>query len=217
VGRYPHFDNGIEFLSENDLKDSIFVAIFWWHWFKRADTATLRSTREHLLSTLCAGVVAVLAARILALTLPFRVRPRFEPALHFVVRAGNISDLVDWSAFPSDHAAMFSAFAVGMCFISWRTGLIAMLYTIFIICLPRIYLGLHYPSDIFAGLALGALVGYCMNADAVRRNWVRRPMEWERASPGGFYVVLFLVSYEFSTMFNGLRAAAAAAIHLRSY
>ena len=50
MGRYPHFDNGIEFLSENDLKDSIFVAIFWWHWFRRADTATLRSTREHLLS-----------------------------------------------------------------------------------------------------------------------------------------------------------------------
>jgi undecaprenyl-diphosphatase len=56
-----------------------------------------------------AGVVAILAARILALTLPFRVRPRFEPALHFVVPAGNVSDLVDWSAFPSDHAAIAGA------------------------------------------------------------------------------------------------------------
>src|ERR1019366_4940757 len=137
VGRYPHFDKAIDALSQNDLKDSIFVAMFWWYWFAKAGTETLRRTREHLLCTLGAGVVAILAARILALTLPFRVRPRFEPALHFVVPAGNVSDLVDWSAFPSDHAAMFSAFAVGMCFISWRTGLIAMLYTIFIICLPR--------------------------------------------------------------------------------
>jgi len=139
-----------------------------------------------------------------------------QRTLHFLVPAGNISDLVNWSAFPSDHAAMFSAFAVGMCFISWRAGLIALLYSLFIICLPRIYLGLHYPSDILGGFALGALVSYCVNRLAVRRTCTACLLQWEKAAPGSFYVALFIVSYEYSTMFAGLRAAAEAAVQLAS-
>jgi len=213
VGRSTDIDRAIGYLTDTDLKGALFFAGYWWCWFRKMDSATMRRTREHLLRTLGAGVVAIFAARILAMTLPFRVRPRFEPALHFVAPAGNPSDLVDWSAFPSDHAAMFSALAVGLCFISWRAGLIAILYTVFIICLPRVYLGLHYPSDIAAGLALGALVGYCMNAAAVSRNLASRALRWESESPGGFYFAMFIVSFEFSTMFYSLRAVALSATH----
>lgn len=55
VGRFPRFDSAIEFLSENDLKDAIFVTLLWWYWFRRANTATTWRTREHLLCTLSAG------------------------------------------------------------------------------------------------------------------------------------------------------------------
>ena len=109
---------------------------------------------------------------------------------------------------------MFCALAVGIWFISWRAGLIAMLYTLFVVCLPRVYLGLHYPSDIAVGLLLGALVGYCMNVAAASRNLAGLALRWESESPGGFYLTLFIVSFEFSTMFYSLRAVALSAVHL---
>jgi hypothetical protein len=43
--------------------------------------------------------------------------------------------------FPSDHAVMFSALAVGLCFVSLRLGLFATLYVVCAICFPRAYLG----------------------------------------------------------------------------
>jgi membrane-associated phospholipid phosphatase len=208
VGRSANFDKGIEFLADTELKGAIFVSVYWWYWFRVTDTATITRTREHVLRTLCAGIVAIFAARVLALTLPFRLRPRFEPALHLVLPDPGATGLMDWSSFPSDHAVMFSALAVGLCFISWRTGLLALLYTAFIICLPRICLGIHYPTDIIAGLALGALIGYCMNVAPVCKNLTRRALRWESTSPGSFYCALFLVIFEFSTMFNSLRAVA---------
>ena len=214
VGRSTDFDKTIGYLTDSDLKSAALVSVFWWCWFRKTDAATMARTREHVLRTLCAGLAAIFAARFLALTLPFRVRPRFEPELHFVAPIGSPTDLVDWSAFPSDHAALFSALAVGLAFISWRAGLIAFLYAVVVICLPRVYLGLHYPSDVVAGLALGAVVGYWMNVAAVGRNLATRALRWESESPGGFYLVLSMVSFEFSTMFMSLRAVALSAAHL---
>ena len=213
VGRSPNFDNAIVFLTQSDLRGALLVAIFWWCWFRKMDTATTTRTREHVLRTLCGGIVAIFAARALALSLPFRLRPKFEPALHFIAPSGSPVVLLDWSSFPSDHAALFSALAVGLCFISWRAGLIGILYTVFIICLPRMYMGWHYPSDVVVGLSLGALVGYRMNVADFSRNLANRVLRWESASPGGFYLVFFMVSFEFSTMFESLRDVAVAAVH----
>ena len=97
---------------------------------------------------------------------------------------------------------MFSALAVGLCFISWRAGLIAILYTLFIVCVPRIYLGLHYPTDIIVGLVLGALIGCWANVAAVYKRFASRTLRWQSESPGAFYFALFIVSFEFATMFD---------------
>jgi undecaprenyl-diphosphatase len=208
VGRSTNLDKIIDYLADTDLVATLFVSLFWWCWFSNTDVASSTRTREHVLRTLFGGVVAIFAARILALTLPFRVRPRFDPALHFVAPVGSPTDLVDWSGFPSDHAVMFAALAAGLCFISRRAGAIAFLYAFFLICLPRVYLGLHYPSDIVAGLTLGAAVGYWMNVAPVSGRLASRALRCESASPAGFYLVLFIVSFEFSTMFFSLRTAA---------
>jgi undecaprenyl-diphosphatase len=214
AGRFPHFDRLIELLSQNDLKDAFFVAMFWWLWFmRRTDPNRTRLAREHLLSLMCAGSIAVIAARILALSLPFRVRPRFEPALHFVVPAGTPSDMVSWSSFPSDHAALFGAFAIGIFYISRRVGIVALLYSLLVICMPRIYLGLHYPSDIAAGLLMGAVVVIAMDRLGIRHFLGTRLLAWEQAYPGAFYTGLFLVSYEYATMFGGVLALGSALAH----
>ena len=219
VGRSIEFDKAIVVLTVNDLRSAVIVSLCWWFWFRSMDPATKLRTREHVLCTLFAGIVAIVAGRFLALTLPFRIRPRYEPTLHFALPDGDTGDLnlLDWSSFPSDHAVMFAAIAVGLCFISWRIGLLAILYTVFIIGLPRVYLGLHYPSDIVAGLALGAVTGYSLNVAGVSKKLASRALQWECASPGGFYFAMCIVSFEFSTMFNSLRAVGLSAVHLGAH
>jgi undecaprenyl-diphosphatase len=65
----------------------------------------------------------------------------------------------DAFSFPSSHAANMgsSMFLLAMAFRPWRWlfVLIALL-----IGLSRIYLGLHYPSDVLGGYMLGVLIGF---------------------------------------------------------
>jgi undecaprenyl-diphosphatase len=60
-------------------------------------------------------------------------------------------------SFPSDHATMASAVAAGLLLVSWRLGLTAVAAAA-LMAFARVYIGAHYPQDVLAGLALGALV-----------------------------------------------------------
>jgi membrane-associated phospholipid phosphatase len=60
-------------------------------------------------------------------------------------------------SFPSDHATMAGAVAAGLLLVSWRLGLVAVVAAA-VMAFARVYIGAHYPQDVLAGLALGALV-----------------------------------------------------------
>ena len=216
VGIYPYFDQAILWLyMVNFVKGAVFISIFWWCWFRRTDASTAQRTREHVLSTLFASLLAIVLARFLALSLPFRTRPRFEPAVHFVLPSGATpNDMLSWSGFPSDHAVMFAALATGLFFISWPLGVLAMFYVVFIISFPRVYLGVHYPTDILVGVLVGGILSYFLNLPVMRRHIAGPAMRWEAESPGGFYVAFFILSFQFSTMFNSLQKVAVSAVHL---
>lgn len=64
-------------------------------------------------------------------------------------------------AFPSNHAANAFAFATG---IAWffRKAAIPFLVIAMIVALSRVYVGVHYPSDIIAGSILGTAVSFCV-------------------------------------------------------
>jgi membrane-associated phospholipid phosphatase len=51
------------------------------------------------------------------------------------------------------------------------------------VAFSRIYTGVHYPGDVVAGAAVGALVGWATSA-AVRR--LRRDPSLRRSSPSGW-------------------------------
>ena len=59
--------------------------------------------------------------------------------------------------FPSDHATGAGAIAAGLLFLSWRLGLVTTVIA-FLIAFSRVYVGVHFPQDVLAGLALGAVV-----------------------------------------------------------
>src|SRR3546814_14254760 len=72
-------------------------------------------------------------------------------ALHFMLPDGVGSGMLDgWSSFPSDHAVLFSGLAVAVWIQSWRGGLLFAIWALVVVCLPRVYLGYRYPTDLAA-------------------------------------------------------------------
>ncbi|SER87239.1 undecaprenyl-diphosphatase [Streptomyces sp. yr375] len=62
----------------------------------------------------------------------------------------------DWS-FPSNHAAVAAAAAVALWFVSRRLGAVAAVAAC-AMAASRVWVGAHYPHDVAAGVAVGALV-----------------------------------------------------------
>jgi undecaprenyl-diphosphatase len=60
-------------------------------------------------------------------------------------------------SFPSDHATMAGAAAVGLWLVSRKLGLLAAAAAL-LMAFTRVYIAAHYPADVLAGLLLGGAV-----------------------------------------------------------
>jgi undecaprenyl-diphosphatase len=206
--RSKAFDLAIHYISDSNLlKGELLMLVIWWLWFTPSEKQ--RRNREVLLATLIATVPAILLARASQLALPFRQRPFLRPALGFVAPFGEDPLFSRWSAFPSDHAVLFCTLVTGLFFVGRRFGVVAFVYVFVVILLPRVYLGLHYPTDIIAGAAVGVLLAVLVNRVHVRSLVTALPLRWLDSHPGSFYACSFLISTEVATLFTGFRVLAA--------
>lgn len=198
-------DKAVFFMSGCQLlKGGVLVAIIWWGWFK--SNARQTQAREHIIATLFSSFIAMLLARVLALTLPFRPRPLHDYTLAFLRPYGmGETEIEHWSSFPSDHAVLFFSLCTGIFFISKKAGAFAYAYTVLFITLPRIYLGLHYPSDIVVGAVIGITIALIGNVYLIRSKTVKSIVNLSAAKPDTFYPVFFLVTYQIADMFEDLR------------
>jgi len=60
-------------------------------------------------------------------------------------------------SFPSDHVSVATAIAVGLVFVNRKLG-IAAIFLAFLMAFSRIYVGVHYPGDVFASLIIATAV-----------------------------------------------------------
>jgi undecaprenyl-diphosphatase len=170
------------------LKGGGLVAIIWWGWFK--SNGRQAQAREHIIATLFSCFIAMLLARVLASTLPFRPRPLHDNTLVFLRPYGmGETEIEHWSSFPSDHAVLFFSLCTGIFFISNKAGAFAFTYTVLFIALPRIYLGLHYPSDIVVGAVIGITIALIGNVYLIRSNGVKSIINFSVSKPDIFYPV----------------------------
>ena len=187
--------------SQTDiLTGALMVALLYYCWFN----SQALEARARLLLGFGAALVSAVASRLLQVSLPLRLRPMHALDSGFHPLPGIDPTLAShWGSFPSDHAALFFALAA----VVWRQsrwlGLLAMCSALFGV-LPRVYLGLHYLSDVVAGAALGmGLV--LMFGRFGPRTLARLGVAWGERRPGLAYALAFLMSFEVATLFEDIR------------
>jgi len=206
---HPLLDHFAGFEEGNSLlKGGVFLAMYWSIWFGPGPNQERR--RRSILAILAGALLALVACRAIADLAPYRLRPMYDTQIqHRPYSSPPSAKLMDWSAFPSDHATFFFALAFGLAYLSRRLALPAMLYALVWICLPRMFLGIHWASDFVAGAVIGiAVVWAALKVEALRPRLAMRVLALADAAPRVFYAAAFLVSFEMGVLFEDVRDAA---------
>lgn len=213
IGVSRELDAIIREIAENHLiKGGVPMAMLWWLWNLR--DAHVHPRRHALLGALLGAFLAIVLARGSSLLLPFHVRPMQEPSLGLHIAEGAQRDMLDgWSSLPSDNAAFFFAIAFGLWQASRRAGVIALLHAIFVVCLPRLILGVHYASDLVAGAMVGLIASWLSQRKFLNSSVYARAIHQEEVRPQWFYLVLFLLTMQMAELLVSSRELAHLAVH----
>lgn len=210
----PPLDGIINHIASNPIFKGVPPAmIFLFLWFHPAPQ--LEERRRKLFALIPSAVIAIVVGRVAAMLLPFRERPLRNPELDLVIPESiTPSILGGWSSFPSDHAVMFAALITGIWMVERWAGLLLVLHGLIVIAFARVFLTLHYPSDIIAGAVLGVAISLVLVPLIARlmKRW--KLLELAERYPGLLHAVLFLCLFQIATMFESARWTAEALIEL---
>jgi undecaprenyl-diphosphatase len=84
-------------------------------------------------------------------------------------------------------------------------GTLGFLHVLVVVCLPRIYLGLHYPSDILGGAAISLATVLVVNGALRGRSLLPRLLAWSERRPAAFYGLFFLCCLDLAMEFTAVR------------
>jgi undecaprenyl-diphosphatase len=200
--RWPVLDQVAEWVVKADIVKFLpMVLVVCWFWFD--STPKQAVNRPILVELLLTSFAALFIARFLALLFPFRERPVFDPDLQLLIPFE--PGLRTWSSFPSDHAIVAFAFAAFFFRLSPVVGLWACFHATVIICLPRLYFGLHYPSDVIGGALIGFALALAASHLRGRQAVTGFFLGVERKYSAMFYTIGFFTLFEIAEMFESVR------------
>jgi len=91
----------------------------------------------------------------------FRPRPFIDNSVNFLI------DYPNKASFPSGHAAFYFALSTVIYLYNKKIGIIFFIAS-FLICLARVFVGIHWPLDILAGIVVGILSGFIVYKSDVK-------------------------------------------------
>jgi undecaprenyl-diphosphatase len=170
----PAHVHGLGRVSALVAKDGIFLyplLLLWLWWRRSGDPARNRllaseartRRREVLLLAVAAAVLALIVNQVVSHAV---VRPRPYVTYHLTVLIPAHERL---SSFPSDHTAVAGAIAMTLLLGGEAGWGWAALVGAVVIGVARVVAGVHYPSDILGGLAVGLFSGIVV-------LWIRAPL-----------------------------------------
>jgi undecaprenyl-diphosphatase len=213
-GRVPDFDLFMLTLSANSLlKGGVIAAFLWFAWFAEMGKASrmrvrAKDDRLTILRVLVSCGVAELLSRLISHTLPFRPRPLFDSSLPFKLPDGvtlESLNIAQESSFPSDHAVLFFAMATGIWLVSRRASVLCFVWVTVAIAFPRLYLGLHYLSDLLCGAILGVAVAIIAARAVPHSQLLKSAVMYSRTHRAYFYPLFFLAMHQIANMLVDLR------------
>lgn len=205
IGRSVAFDIFLDFLQDSYFTKGLFAVVVLVMVYT-ARSSDPRTRQTNVYTTLVLVFIALFLARVMQMILPFSPRPLYSPGLDLTLVDALESDvLAHDSSFPSDHAVMFMTIATSVLLYARGAGAILLMQALFIISLPRIILGFHWPSDIVAGLAIGAGIALALHRPVYRALLRSRLSQVQADHPSLFYGALTIILAETSTMYQGSR------------
>ena len=198
-------DLAVGLLARNNFfKGGVLVAILWWIWFRHNNSASIE--RKYVISTIFSCIIAIVISKVFTTILKFRLRPMHEYELGPYFPSNVLPNYLDnASSIPSDHAVVFFSLSIGLLFISRKIGIFAILYTFILIAFPRMYLGLHYPSDILFGAIIAICTVCACNIFILRTSVTQLILDWSNTNSACFYLLFFIISFELANLFENSR------------
>lgn len=149
------------------------MAILAWLWARRGGRL------DGVVIAVLAGLSAVISLGInhFLSRAVARTRPCHVASLHVHSLLACANDY----SFPSDHAVIAGALATGLLLFDVRWGFLAWLLAL-LLAFSRVYVGVHYPGDVVAGLLMGAAIAVILffllrrPALSVTNRLVRTPL-----------------------------------------
>lgn len=129
------------------------------------------AVRGHRRRSARRGAIAAGLSSALALAASAQIADLVDRPRPFVEDPGAVHLLAAHAAnasFPSDHATAAFAIAVAILLRNRRYGLLALGMAV-VLAIGRVAVGVHYPSDVLAGAALGSAAALALYLPAIRR------------------------------------------------
>ncbi|MYY08932.1 phosphatase PAP2 family protein [Streptomyces sp. SID4919] len=148
------FDHTMEYVGEYGLMFGLVLLGVWTWWKLRARAGSPEEAAQSAAAVIWVPLAAAIAVIVNIPIRGFVERPR--PFLDHEGLEVLIEGKTDYS-FVSDHSTLAMAMAVGIFIAHRKYGLYAIAMA-FLAGVSRIYMGVHYPTDVIGGFALGTAV-----------------------------------------------------------
>jgi membrane-associated phospholipid phosphatase len=246
AGRSWIFDSLVSQGQENDLvKGMLIGCCFLAAWFGQKTLADTQRVRKILLITLVSCVCVLATTKILCHVI-FLPRPYVNSAkiyrlegdqlveqkrdtsrvpldessqkTHQALLSGDVPT-GDLGTLPSDHAGFYMLLSLGILLVSWRLGLLSILWTVIVIMGGKIITAQHTPLDVVAGAFVACVVLTVIRYVSLR--WFNQIYEsvagWTLRYTALSSALIFAIVFELSSTLGHVRELLSLANTIRKH